>query len=390
VTVLPSPPASRRITIVPPSALGAPALDEWSGMLSASPELDSPFLGPGFAEAVDRVRPGVQVAVVEEGTRPVGFFAFQRHAFGLGAPLAAYGPVPVAPPLGLSDHQAVVTAPGVRVDPLELVRACGLSCWSFDHLTVRDDGFAAFRSAARESPVVGTARGYEDWAARQRESGSRLIAELERKRRRLEREVGTVRFETHSAEPAHLAALMGLKREQYRRTGALDRLGTRWVVELLRLLQDTDRPDLAGRLSVLHAGGRVVALHLGLRSRRTWHWWIPAYDPAYARHSPGQILLLEMVRACDDEGIDRIDLGAGDSRYKDRFATDRLVVASGRVGDLPRSVALATGGLSSLRAGLRRHSVLARPLRGTRRALRRTRSRLSTGAPRLPQAPAGD
>lgn len=385
-------PASRRITIVPPAQMDRPTVDSWAAMLRDSPELDSPFLGPGFASAVAQVRDGVQVAVVQEGARPVGYFAFQRHALGLGAPLAAYGRFPVASPLGMSDHQAVVTAPGVRIDPLALVRACDLGCWSFDHLIVRDDGFAPFRTAVRESPVIGIASGHDAWAARQRDSGSRLIPELARKRRRLEREVGPVRFETHSANTEHLGTLMALKRDQYRRTGAPDRLGVRWVADLIRLLHATDRPDLAGRLSVLYAGDHVVAVHMGLRSHRTWHWWIPTYDPAFSRHSPGQLLLHEMVRACDEEGIERIDLGAGGARYKDRFATGHVAIATGRVGDLPRPVALASGGLSSLRAGLVRHPMIARPLRGARRTLRRTQSRTSVavGVTRIPQAPAGD
>ena len=32
-----------------------------------------------------------------------------------------------------------------------------------------------------------------------------------------------------------------------------------------------------------NGGERLVAAHLGMRSRTVWHYWFPAYDPAFAK-----------------------------------------------------------------------------------------------------------
>jgi CelD/BcsL family acetyltransferase involved in cellulose biosynthesis len=359
-----------RIRLVRPGELtGA----DWNHLLASPLNLDSPFLGPGFAAAVDLSRGGVHVAVVERGSDRA-FFAFQRHALGVGAPLGAYGIAPHRSPLGISDHHGIVTSDLDMIDLGALLPACGLRCWSFDHLTVRADCFAPFRDGVRSSPLITIPPGgIVEWTDRQRASGSRLLTELARKRRRLEREIGDVRFAIHSDDPRDLDRLVAMKRSQYRRTDSPDRLRPGWVSRLLRTLQQTQTPEFAGRLSVLRVGDRIAAMHLGLRSTTTWHWWIPAYDPAFARHSPGQLLLWEMVRVSESEGIACIDLGAGDARYKDRFADDRTWLASGRVGRLPPPHELAIQTEALLRSQALRHQGVGDGLRAVRRVVRRVR-----------------
>ena len=69
-----------------------------------------------------------------------------------------------------------------------------------------------------------------------------------------------------------------------------------------------------------------------MTSGRIWHWWIPAYDPDSSRHSPGAILLLEMVRAAASaERHQVIDLGKGVQLYKTRFANAEIMMTAGLV-----------------------------------------------------------
>jgi CelD/BcsL family acetyltransferase involved in cellulose biosynthesis len=59
--------------------------------------------------------------------------------------------------------------------------------------------------------------------------------------------------------------------------------------------------------------------------------WFPAYDPAYARFSPGLLLHLRMAEAAAADGIAYLDLGRGQKQYKDSLKTRELSVSEGWV-----------------------------------------------------------
>jgi CelD/BcsL family acetyltransferase involved in cellulose biosynthesis len=141
-----------------------------------------------------------------------------------------------------------------------------------------------------------------------------------RKYRRLEREVGPVRFVARSIDAGLLQMCLDLKNRQYLRTGVRTIFAISWVRDLMHSLQKVSAQNLTGVLSVLFAGDKVVSLHFGMRSASVWHWWFPAYDVAYGKHSPGTLLLLKMAEACSDSGITSIDLGQGNSHYKMRLS----------------------------------------------------------------------
>jgi CelD/BcsL family acetyltransferase involved in cellulose biosynthesis len=95
----------------------------------------------------------------------------------------------------------------------------------------------------------------------------------------------------------------------------------------------------AGILSALYVEDTLLAAHMGMRSERVWHYWFPAFNKAYAKYSPGLLLLLEMARAAPAMGIATIDLGAGTESYKARMGSGSIRVARGEI-ELP-SVAVA-------------------------------------------------
>jgi CelD/BcsL family acetyltransferase involved in cellulose biosynthesis len=90
-------------------------------------------------------------------------------------------------------------------------------------------------------------------------------------------------------------------------------------------------PDCQATVSALYSGRELVAAHFGLRSRRTLHYWLPAYNPCFAKYSPGIILLLKLAEAASDLGIKVIDLGRGDADYKRRLMNGSVGVAEGSV-----------------------------------------------------------
>jgi CelD/BcsL family acetyltransferase involved in cellulose biosynthesis len=136
-------------------------------------------------------------------------------------------------------------------------------------------------------------------------------------------------------------------------------------------------PGCTGTLSVLRAGGRPVAAHFGLRSERVLSYWFPAYDPNLARYTAGLGLLLRMAEESAGLGIRQIDLGRGQQRYKDEFATGELRIAQGRVG-VSRPVTAARRTRAALHSGAS-WTLHRRPLRPLKHLAKRARGSLSGG-----------
>src|SRR5262249_44877180 len=137
--------------------------------------------------------------------------------------------------------------------------------------------------------------------------------------------------------------LFRLKSDQYLRTGRRDVVGDPWARAVLTEIFRAREAGFAGVLSVLRAGTRAVALHLGMRSATILHYWFPAYDREYAHCSPGLILLAELARAAAASGLASIDLGKGDATYKRRFATGSIALLEGRI-ERPSLLALWRAG----------------------------------------------
>lgn len=152
------------ISVYRPGELSAADRAAWSAMqskahLQGSPELANPFLSPEFALAVGRCRRGVRIAVVREQGEPAAFFPFRRTAAGVGRAVG----------LGISDAQGLVHRPGFTWDARELLRACGLAVWEFDHLVEGQGPFEAEGSGRFPSPVMDVDQGYETYLAGLRE-----------------------------------------------------------------------------------------------------------------------------------------------------------------------------------------------------------------------------
>ncbi|MDH6433122.1 CelD/BcsL family acetyltransferase involved in cellulose biosynthesis [Streptomyces sp. SAI-144] len=342
------------ISVYRPGELSAADRAAWSAMqskahLHGSPELANPFLSPEFALAVGRCRRGVRIAVVREQGEPAAFFPFQRSAAGVGRAVG----------LGISDAQGLVHRPGFAWEARELLRACGLAVWEFDHLVEGQGPFEAEASGRFPSPVMDVDQGYETYLAGLRERSPKFTRTTLAKERRLARTASDVRYVHDERDPAALRVLMGWKSAQYRRTGRSDRFAHEWIARLVEQLFHTRSEPFAGILSVLYADGKPVAAHFGLRTERVLACWFPAYDPEYAKYSPGLILHLRMAEAAATDGVAHLDLGRGQKEYKDSLKTRELTVSEGWV---TRRHPVAVGHrVRRVPARALRNAVVARP-----------------------------
>lgn len=314
--------------LLDPHDLTEEHLSEWRLFQSCSPALASPYLTPEFVRLVSEVRPNVVVAVFEESGRIAGFLPFERRD-KIGRPVGG----------ALSDCQAVIGAPWWDWVPIELIRAADLSGYDFTHHRAEQSPLRPFHRAVQNSHTIDLTHGFNAYVSECRDRSrqmpsttSGLPHQTMARMRRIERQLGPLRFVMHDPNPQSLRQLITWKRQQHRRTGAGDVFGRRWTVELLERIHAAQTRTFAGVLSTLSAGDQIVAAHMGMRSASVQHWWFPAYDVGHAKFSPGLILLLEICRRAEEFGIRTIELGFGDEAYKVLVANSSIPVAAGFVG----------------------------------------------------------
>jgi CelD/BcsL family acetyltransferase involved in cellulose biosynthesis len=275
-------------------------------LVDSNPELGNPFFAIEFTRLLAEVRSDVFVLCLAKDGRNVGFFPFHRDEAGVGRPLG----------LRISDFQGLIAAGNESWDVPTLLRDAGLRVWHFDHLLASQRSFDPYVLRHDESGFMDLSQGYDDYADERKRAGSRLIPQLERKARKIEREVAPLRFEWHTAEAEVFAALREWKAAQRLETQTFDVLDYDWVLTLLERILQENTDEFGGVLSALYAGDRLIAAHFGMRTRRVLHWWFPSYERSVSRYSPGGILLLNIAKRCAELGIESIDLGKGDERYK--------------------------------------------------------------------------
>src|SRR4051794_1927476 len=96
----------------------------WSAIQRGNSVFSSPYFRPEFTQLVASVCSDVEVAVLEESSAPIGFFPFQRSRFSVGLPVGSL----------INDFQGIIAPPEMEIEPRELLRACRLSSWRFNHL----------------------------------------------------------------------------------------------------------------------------------------------------------------------------------------------------------------------------------------------------------------
>lgn len=317
------------VTVVPGRSLDLQQVAAWRKLQQSNPELASPCFAPEFTQAVAAVRNDVEVAVLRQGNETVAFFPFQRRRAGRGGPTGGI----------VSDYQGLICDPDFTCEPRELLKSCGLVAWDFDRLLASQRFFAPYHKLCEPSARIDLSAGYQAYAQERRAAGTHQVKQCDYMVRRLERDVGKVRFVRHSAEPRLLTQVLAWKSQQYRRTGWKDFFATAWGRELIGLIHGLQGPAFAGMLSLLYAGQRLVAGHMGMRSASVWHYWFPAYDREFGKYSPGLILLLKMAQCAEELGLSRIDIGTGISLYKRRLMNASIPVAEGSV-ERPAGVSL--------------------------------------------------
>jgi CelD/BcsL family acetyltransferase involved in cellulose biosynthesis len=105
------------------------------------------------------------------------------------------------------------------------------------------------------------------------------------------------------------------------------------IAEYPSLFRDATQRDFYKRLTELFSEtdwlrftrvdwqGRPIAFHFGFCYRGSYLWYKPSFAADLARHSPGEVLLRQLLLTAIGEGARVFDFGIGDEAFKHRFAT---------------------------------------------------------------------
>jgi len=296
--------------IVRPWELPGDARAAWRAWTREIPSYANPLLSPGFADVMGAVRSDTAIAVYRRQGRVVGVWPHHRCANRFARPLG--GP--------FADVQAVLIEPGVRLSPIEALRLAGRDAFRFTALSDPDDRFAEHRVARTDGRVVDLTAGYSAYAAAQKAAHAKSWNNLARAFRKAERDHGAVTYVVGDRDPVAFAWLMETKRAQFARTGRHDVLAPDWAGRMIELLMDAPGDgDVCGRLSTLRIGGRIAAAEYSLYGGGVMNSWLLAFEPEFARVSPGMLLVERVIKAAATRGMARVDMGPGDDRHKTTF-----------------------------------------------------------------------
>ncbi len=322
----------------------------WDAMRQANPALSSPYFRTEFTRIAAGVTPGARVAVLHRGEDVVGFFPHQTRG-GAIQPLAA----------PMNDYHGIISRPDTaptlaHVAELLDGKRLNVSGW------VGPCGAGEARQAVM---AVLPDEGFEPWYAERRTAQGKYFKDKERARRSLEAELGPVEVQLGLRDPELLERIIGLKREQYRRSGLHDVFACGWTGRLLQALMQSDG-DFGASIAVLKAGDQICALEYSMHADSHYHFWFPTYVPGLARCSPGVLLSLETMRQGSELGYRVFDFGFGGEHYKKYFCNasqslrEAVIQKPGLTATLGGAALATLGGLAgagraeALRTSLRR------------------------------------
>lgn len=295
----------------------------WNAWAAPDGQLTSPYLLHDFAETVDRVRRDVRVTVIRDGGEAVGFFAHHTPKGGVVRPVGS----------PMSDYQGVVSAPGIRIHPRDVLSGAGACALVYDNWLA--SGLNLIRECRERdgSVICDVSEGGDAWFAAQSILHRDHFKKMARRLRKAERDFGPAQFVFGDPTGEHYAALKTWKGQQYRATGKLDVLSVGWADQLLADLRRREGSPFGTLTAALYFGNQLAAVEIGLMAGGVYHSWFPAYDAKFASASPGLLLIHGLIENAQRLGMSRIDLGRGHSQYKKYYGNYEVPLDTGRVLD---------------------------------------------------------
>jgi CelD/BcsL family acetyltransferase involved in cellulose biosynthesis len=309
------------------------AIDEWRAFAAVQTGT-TPFQAPEFLSPWKRHFGGRGQCVtitVRDANGPLLFWPlfierrpFLTIATGAGGPIGQYDEVLLRP--GTESGAAVqaaldTVAESIRPDLIFLERVRG------------DGALAAALSGLRPlccaeaAPYADLSRGT---AALLASLKSRVVRQQNKRMRRFKDLGGVFELARDSDEAERwLLEAMEMKREWLKGTGRISRAfvkpeTARCLAELVRL------PDgqhmLRAVVSRVTLDGRTAAIEMGFCHRQSYHLYLGAFAPEFAKLGPGNVLTQYVMGWCTENGIERYDMMAPRTRNKSEWQSGEVPV----------------------------------------------------------------
>lgn len=322
---------SIEIRVIDPSALDENLMRRWHELCAASEQLKSPFFTPEFTQFMARCRDDVKIGLIEADQVIVGILPFHHKRSGVAAPIGGH----------VCDYQAIIGALPEELSERQLLQSLGVSAFDFNHALLVQSVFRKNAVQFSVSRRVDLRDGYEAWLDETKRNGS-AIKNTQRKARKIARELGPLTFHYQDASDDAWDQFLVWK-AQALKFDVETMLSPDWVRDVFFGIRSLQGKCFSGVFSTLYAGEKLVAAHFGLQSERALHWWFPTYDPALGKYSPGLIHLLHSLEHISNLGLDELDFGRGESRYKCEFSNDARELCEGSLERLGTPAGAARG-----------------------------------------------
>ncbi len=293
----------------------------WNAMRGSNFALASPYFAPEFTDIMAAHRSDTRILVVSRNGTLAGFLPLHLSRSGVARPIGG--------PLG--DHHGFITDQP-ELDLEAALKSAGFGVFAFHGALADQTVFLQHCDGPPEiSWVSDLTRGYDAFMAECAAEDAKAMRNIRARLRKLENLDAEVVFRIDDRRPEALEALIEAKRDQYRRTHALDIFVAPWVQASILDLFETREPGLSGLLSTLEIDGQLAAAHFGMRSESVLHYWFPVFWPDHANLGPGLSLYCEMAKTLSQDGIRQIHMGPGDYDFKRRLGNAGFGVVSGQV-----------------------------------------------------------
>lgn len=301
-----------------PQDMSAEQWQIYAELRNARTIYDDPFFDPDFARLVGDVRADTRIGFASDKDGVFAIWPLHIRPGNWARPIGA----------PFSDWNGPIVAEDTELSAQEILAGfdvSGLSTSGFMPLSFAKTD-ALERVGANMTDLT---MGWDTFFADQQRRWPKHFKKMRRLSRNVERDFSEMTFEWDDRSETSFKTVLDLKRQQYARTGYFDVLNAPWTRDLLDRLRGFEGPRLRARLSRLSFGDQFAAAEFNLQSDTVLHGWITAFDQAYGKYSPGNMLVQCMLEAMCAGGLTLYDAGPGLDHYKRHYANVQLPIESG-------------------------------------------------------------
>jgi CelD/BcsL family acetyltransferase involved in cellulose biosynthesis len=307
-----------KFNVISANALSDDVRSAWHKLRLQNSDLWSPYFDIRLFEVLARHAPHAKLAIVQEGSDIVALLPFQGKTGSLARPLGA----------PMADQHDLIQSQATRLTLDDVVPHLAMSGFVFSGM--RHKPISGQRLVPTLCHVADLTDGVPSYVAWRKANWNDQVKKNERRKRQGERAWGPMRIEVMCPKTSNgFETLMAWKQAKFRETNRHNVLGVSWINNVLRDLYESPDPEFRGEVTALYFGEHLAALEFGLRAGKAMHSWFPAYDTAFAKVSPGILLMDGMIEHCGHRGITKVDLGIGHDQYKRHASNAPVTMWSG-------------------------------------------------------------